>query len=350
MKRLLITGGAGFIGSHLLRYFLTHTHYEIANVDCLTYSGNLSSLADCTPNPRYRFYPYSICDTTAMQQVFSEFQPDAVIHLAAESHVDRSIHEATPFIQTNVVGTAVLLDVAKHYWQHLPPTPQALFRFLHVSTDEVYGDLTKNAPRFTEHTPYAPSSPYAASKASADHLVRAWHRTYGLPTLISNCSNNYGPYQYPEKLIPLIILNILKKQPLPIYGDGLQIRDWLHVEDHARALHCILEQGRIGQSYNIGASTEKTNLDLVHFICQLLDEMHPWQTSQGHQSYQQLIHFISDRPGHDLRYAIDATKLKTELGWEPQIDFATGLRKTIQWYIHHPDWWQPLLRQAAHND
>lgn len=344
--RILITGGAGFIGSALIRYLLQHSDYVLANVDCLSYAGNLQSLESVTPHPRYIFYQHDITDAVAMESVLTEFQPDALMHLAAESHVDRSISGAAPFIQTNIVGTYVLLESARQYWLQLPLAKQRTFRFHHVSTDEVYGDLgpNHNQDLFTEQTPYAPSSPYSASKASADHLVRAWHRTYGLPILISNCANNYGPYQHPEKLIPKMILNALAHQPLPIYGDGQQIRDWLYVDDHVRALRCVLEHGQVGHTYHIGANEEHTNMDIVTQLCQLLDELQPWQstTDAASSSYQDLIQFVDDRPGHDVRYAIDATKIKNELGWRPIESFSSGLRQTVKWYLAHSDWGQSL--------
>lgn len=348
--RILITGGAGFIGSALIRHLIAHSTHTIANVDVMTYAGNLQSLASVSDSPRYQFFQYDISDAPAMQHCLQQFQPDAIMHLAAESHVDRSITGAAAFIQTNIVGTAVLLEAARAYWQQLPASKQAQFRFHHISTDEVYGDLGHSTDLFTEQTPYAPSSPYSASKASADHLVRAWHRTYGLPVLISNCSNNYGPYHYPEKLIPHVIIQALLHRPLPIYGDGLQIRDWLYVEDHARALQCVLEQGRVGETYNIGGHNEKTNLYVVEQLCVLLDELHPWgkahpaiTSNAAERSYQSLIQFVADRPGHDIRYAVDASKIERELGWRPQESFESGLRQTVQWYLARPDWWQPLL-------
>lgn len=341
--RLLITGGAGFIGSALIRNLIQHTHYTLANVDKLTYAGQLSSLASIRTHPRYHFYQNDICDALAMAAIFAEFRPDAVLHLAAESHVDRSISGAAPFIQTNILGTYTLLEAARHYWLTLPSAHQNRFRFYHVSTDEVYGDLGHTPALFTESTPYAPSSPYSASKASSDHLVRAWHRTYGLPILISHCSNNYGPYHHPEKLIPRLILNALHHRPLPIYGDGLQVRDWLYVDDHVRALRLVLENGTVGATYLIGGHNEQTNLEVVHQLCALLDVLHPWVTSGQTRSYADLIHFVADRPGHDQRYAIDASKIQQELGWQPTESFTSGLRKTVQWYLQHPQWWQPLF-------
>lgn len=336
-KRILITGGAGFIGSALIRHLIQNSPHQIANIDKLTYAGNLHSLELVAASERYQFYQHDICDAEAMAAIFTSFQPDAIMHLAAESHVDRSIQGAAPFIQSNIVGTYVLLEAAKNYWEQLPKSKQNTFRFHHVSTDEVYGDLGFGEALFTENTPYAPSSPYSASKASADHLVRAWHRTYGLPVLLTNCSNNYGPYHYPEKLIPHVILNALHHQPLPVYGDGQQIRDWLYVDDHARALQCVLETGCVGETYNIGGHNEKTNIYVVEQICALLDELQP-----AAESYTKRISFVPDRPGHDVRYAIDASKIEQELGWTPIESFESGLRKTVEWYLQHRDWWQPL--------
>ncbi len=343
-KTFLITGGAGFIGSALVHELLVHTEHRVVNVDKLTYAGNLASLESVAHHPRYAFEQADICDAPAMQRLFAEHRPDVVMHLAAESHVDRSIEGPAAFIQTNIVGTSVLLEAARGYWtplQESAPEKAAGFRFHHVSTDEVYGDLAEaevsSSALFTEDTPYAPSSPYSASKAGSDHLVRAWQRTYGLPTLISNCSNNYGPRQFPEKLIPLMILNTLAGKPLPVYGDGGQVRDWLHVEDHARALVRVATKGRVGETYNIGGHNEKTNLDVVEAICDLLQELAP---SSPITHYRELISFVKDRPGHDRRYAIDAGKVERELGWVPQETFETGLRKTVLWYLENRDWWQ----------
>lgn len=333
-----ITGGAGFIGSAVVRELIANTQHHVVNVDKLTYAGNLESLSSVEHNERYTFVQADICDAAAMQRLFQQHQPDVVMHLAAESHVDRSIDGPAAFIQTNVVGTSVLLEAARAYWKSLQtsaPDKAAGFRFHHISTDEVYGDLEGPEGLFTEQTPYAPSSPYSASKASSDHLVRAWQRTYGLPTLITNCSNNYGPYHFPEKLIPLMILNALAGKPLPVYGNGQQIRDWLFVEDHARALVQVATQGAIGETYNIGGHNEKTNLEVVHTLCDLLQELVPQEAS-----YRDLITFVQDRPGHDLRYAIDASKIERELGWVPQETFETGLRKTVQWYLANESWWQ----------
>jgi dTDP-glucose 4,6-dehydratase len=334
--RLIVTGGAGFIGSAVIRYLLTTTDTVIMNVDKLTYAGNLDSLSAVANNSHYHFAQFDIIDAAALQQLFLEFQPDAVMHLAAESHVDRSIDGPAEFIQTNIVGTYTLLEVTRRYWQSLDSQAQQQFRFHHVSTDEVYGSLGKIG-LFTETTAYQPNSPYSASKAASDHLVRAWYHTYHLPVITSNCSNNYGPYQFPEKLIPLIILNALEGKPLPVYGQGENIRDWLYVDDHARALYLVLTQGQIGETYNIGGYNEKTNLEVVHQLCQILDDKLPHSLYRPHQ---QLITFVTDRPGHDLRYAIDADKIKHTLGWQPQETFATGLDKTVQWYLDNRDWWQ----------
>lgn len=331
--KLLITGGAGFIGSAVIRHIIRETSDSVVNVDKLTYAGNLESLAEVSSDPRYAFECVDICDRDALERVFREHQPDAIMHLAAESHVDRSIDGPAAFVQTNIVGTYTLLEVARAYWQALDEARRARFRLHHVSTDEVYGDLEGEEGLFTEQTPYAPSSPYSASKASADHLVRAWRRTYGMPTLITNCSNNYGPYHFPEKLIPLVILNALEGKPLPVYGRGEQIRDWLYVEDHARALHRVITQGHIGETYNIGGHNEKRNLDVVEAICGLLQELVPRETP-----YRDLITFVADRPGHDLRYAIDARKIDRELDWRPAESFESGLRKTVLWYLANAEW------------
>ncbi|MWJ28484.1 dTDP-glucose 4,6-dehydratase [Halomonas sp. ZH2S] len=339
--KLLITGGAGFIGSAVIRHIIAHTADSVVNVDKLTYAGNLESLDEIEGSERYAFEQVDICDQAELERVFAEHQPDAVMHLAAESHVDRSIDGPAEFIQTNIVGTYTLLEVARAYWQGLDVGRRDTFRFHHISTDEVYGDLphpadVSNAREqlFVETTAYAPSSPYSASKASSDHLVRAWQRTYGLPTLITNCSNNYGPYHFPEKLIPLVILNALEGKTLPVYGQGEQIRDWLHVEDHARALYKVVTEGRVGETYNIGGHNEKQNIDVVHAICSLLDEMVPSHLVPR----SSLITYVADRPGHDLRYAIDASKIERELGWTPQETFESGLRKTVQWYLCNLDW------------
>lgn len=370
--KLLITGGAGFIGSAVIRHIIQHSQDSVVNVDKLTYAGNLESLSTVSANPRYRFEQVDICDRAALDRVFAEHQPDAVMHLAAESHVDRSIDGPAEFIQTNIVGTYQLLEAARAYWNSLDNQRKQAFRFHHISTDEVYGDLPhpndehpaglasvqhigpkadrqgqQGLPLFTEATAYAPSSPYSASKASSDHLVRAWQRTYGLPTIITNCSNNYGPYHFPEKLIPLVILNALEGKPLPIYGTGDQIRDWLYVEDHASALYTVVRQGQIGETYNIGGHNEKQNIEVVRTICSLLDELAP--PTERHltaadgsplSSYASLLSHVADRPGHDRRYAIDASKIQNELGWVPAETFESGLRKTVQWYLDNQAWCQ----------
>ena len=340
--KLLVTGGAGFIGSAVVRHIVAETEYSVVNVDKLTYAGNLDSLGDCADSKRYFFEQVDICDSASLACVFEKHQPDAVMHLAAESHVDRSIDGASDFIQTNIVGTFSLLEVARHYWTRLNDARKANFRFHHISTDEVYGDLSADAGLFTEQSSYEPSSPYAASKASSDHLVRAWHRTYGLPVLLTNCSNNYGPYHFPEKLIPLMILNALEGKPLPVYGNGQQIRDWLYVEDHARALLIVATKGKIGETYNIGDCNEKANIDVVKGICALLEEFCP-QKPEGVAHYADLITFVKDRPGHDLRYAIDASKIEREMGWKPQESFESGLRKTVAWFLENKTWWQRVL-------
>ena len=333
--RILVTGGAGFIGSAVIRHIIENTHHHVLNVDKLTYAGNLESLRSIEKSERYKFSQTDICDQVVLERIFHEFQPDSVMHLAAESHVDRSIDGPAAFIQTNIVGTYSLLEAARKYWLSLTLTAKEAFRFHHISTDEVYGDLEGTTDLFTETTPYAPSSPYSASKASSDHLVRAWQRTYGLPTIVTNCSNNYGPYHFPEKLIPLVILNALDMKPLPIYGKGDQIRDWLFVEDHARALYQVVTEGVVGETYNIGGHNEKQNIEVVKTICKILDELKPESTGQ---KYETLITFVKDRPGHDLRYAIDAAKIEKELGWTPQETFETGIRKTVEWYLNNLDW------------
>ena len=332
MKKILITGGAGFIGSAVVRQFINETEHAVVNVDKLTYAGNLQSLASISENPRYRFEQVDICDAAEVARVFREHQPDAVMHLAAESHVDRSISGPADFIETNIVGTYTLLEAARSYWNGLEGERKAGFRFHHISTDEVYGSLGETG-FFTEETAYEPNSPYSASKASSDHLVRAWHHTYGLPVVTTNCSNNYGPFHFPEKLIPLMILNAVNGKALPIYGKGDNIRDWLYVDDHARALRLVLEQGRLGETYNIGGWNEKTNLEVVDAICAILDELHP----QG-APHARLKTYVQDRLGHDKRYAIDAGKIERELGWKPQETFETGLLKTVEWYLANTGW------------
>jgi dTDP-glucose 4,6-dehydratase len=334
--RVIVTGGAGFIGSALVRYLVLEKGHDVLNIDALTYAGYLPSLAAVEGKRNYHFLQANICDRQAIQDAISSFQPDRVMHLAAESHVDRSITGAADFVQTNVVGTFTLLDAARDYWSSLGEARRQNFRFLHVSTDEVYGSLGEEG-LFTESTPYDPSSPYSASKASSDHLAKAWHRTYGLPVVVSNCSNNYGPYHFPEKLIPLTILNALAGEFLPVYGKGENIRDWLYVEDHARALDLIAERGRPGETYNVGGRNERRNLDVVRAICTALDELAP-----ANRPRAELITFVTDRPGHDARYAIDATKLETELGWKAQENFDSGIQKTVQWYLNNEWWWQPL--------
>ncbi|MFC1136925.1 dTDP-glucose 4,6-dehydratase [Pasteurella multocida] len=339
--RILITGGAGFIGSAVVRHILNSTQDSVINIDKLTYAGNLESLKLVEHNERYTFEQVDICDKAELMRVFTQYQPDAIMHLAAESHVDRSINGPSAFIETNIIGTYNLLEVAREYWQSLNKEKQSTFRFHHISTDEVYGDLESTDKLFTETTPYSPSSPYSASKASSDHLVRAWLRTYGLPTIVTNCSNNYGPYHFPEKLIPLIILNAIEGKKLPVYGNGLQIRDWLYVEDHARALYTVLSKGKIGETYNIGGHNEKTNIEVVRTICSLLEELAP-NKPDNVQKYSELITYITDRPGHDLRYAIDATKIQKELGWKPLETFESGIRKTVAWYIENDWWWKSI--------
>ncbi|AUL94340.1 dTDP-glucose 4,6-dehydratase [Vibrio vulnificus] len=340
--KILVTGGAGFIGSAVVRHIIENTSDSVINVDCLTYAGNLESLASIDANERYAFEQVNICDRMELDRVFSVHKPDAVMHLAAESHVDRSITGPAAFIETNIVGTYTLLEATRSYWNTLTTERQLAFRFHHISTDEVYGDLEGTNELFTEDTPYAPSSPYSASKASSDHLVRAWQRTYGLPTIVTNCSNNYGPYHFPEKLIPLMILNALEGKALPVYGDGMQIRDWLFVEDHARALYKVVTEGKIGETYNIGGHNEKANIEVVKTICSLLEELVP-NKPQGVVQYQDLITYVKDRPGHDVRYAIDANKIELELGWKPQETFESGIRKTVEWYLNNEEWWSRVL-------
>ncbi|WP_335924846.1 dTDP-glucose 4,6-dehydratase [Shewanella indica] len=351
--KILVTGGAGFIGSAVVRHIINNTQDSVINLDKLTYAGNLESLVSVAASERYAFEQVDICDRAELDRVFSLHQPDAVMHLAAESHVDRSITGPADFIQTNIVGTYTLLEAARQYWTLLDAERKIAFRFHHISTDEVYGDLphpgeqegqvvNQKLPLFTEATPYSPSSPYSASKASSDHLVRAWLRTYGLPTIVTNCSNNYGPFHFPEKLIPLVILNALEGKPLPIYGKGDQIRDWLYVEDHARALYKVVTEGVVGETYNIGGHNEKANIEVVKTICSLLEEMVP-NKPQGVVQYQNLITYVKDRPGHDVRYAIDASKIERELGWKPQETFESGIRKTVEWYLNNQEWWSRVL-------
>lgn len=342
--KFLVTGGAGFIGSAVVRNLVNNRKYKVVNVDCLTYAGNLSSLASVAGSALYTFCKLNVLDRPQLQRVFAEHQPDVVLHLAAESHVDRSIDGPDRFLQTNVMGTFTLLQVAREYWQSMPEERRPDFRFHHVSTDEVFGDLSKDAPPFSETTSYAPSSPYSASKAASDHLVSAWHKTYGLPIVITNCSNNYGPYHFPEKLIPHIILNALHGKPLPVYGNGEQIRDWLYVEDHAEALCCVAESGRLGEVYNIGGWNERKNIDVVKAICRLLGELAPARHGGGVNCYEDLISFVPDRPGHDRRYAIDARKIHDHLGWKPSETFESGLRKTVIWYLENEEWWRPILK------
>lgn len=336
-RTILVTGGAGFIGSAVVRFLIKQTDNKVINLDKLTYAGNLESLVSVAKSPRYQFVQQDIVNTKAIRAILTEFTPDAVMHLAAESHVDRSISGPADFIQTNVVGTCSLLEAVRSYWQSLSSVKAKAFRFHHVSTDEVYGDLSNRDEYFTEQSPYAPGSPYSASKASSDHLVRAWHRTYGLPVVMSNCSNNYGPCHFPEKLIPLMLFNALEGKPLPVYGNGEQIRDWLYVEDHAKALYTVLQKGRTGETYNIGGHNEKKNIDVVYTLCDLLEELAP-EKPEGVEHFKDLITFVEDRPGHDQRYAIDATKIRADLGWVPEETFETGLRKTVQWYLDNPAW------------
>ncbi len=338
--RIIVTGGAGFIGSALVRLLIRETDAEVAVLDKLTYAGNLDSLREAAGSPRFHFFEHDICDRDAVTSLLHQFQPNAIMHLAAESHVDRSIDAPLEFVNTNVMGTATLLQGALGYWQNLPPEQQALFRFQHISTDEVFGSLGPKG-LFHEKTPYDPKSPYSASKAASDHLVRAWGHTFGLPVLISNCSNNYGPYHFPEKLIPLIILNALDGAKLPVYGTGANVRDWLFVDDHARALLAIREKGAPGETYNVGGNNERTNLQVVREICAILDQLKP----RADGPYSDLITFVADRPGHDLRYAINAQKLSRELGWKPRETFTTGIRQTVQWYIDNEWWWRPIREQ-----
>jgi len=339
--RVLVTGGAGFIGSALVRHLVLEKGYEVLNVDSLTYAGNPDSLRAVDGRENYRFLKADIRDLSAMERAVRDFQPARIMHLAAESHVDRSITGAADFVETNVIGTFTLLEAARAFWSKLPDQQKGDFRFLHVSTDEVYGSLGEDG-LFSEETPYDPSSPYSASKASSDHLVKAWNRTYGLPVLVSNCSNNYGPYHYPEKLIPLVILNALAGERLPVYGKGENVRDWLYVEDHARALDLIAERGRVGQTYNVGGRNERRNIDVVRRICEVLDQISP-----ANRPREELIEFVTDRPGHDARYAIDASKLETELGWRARESFDTGIERTVAWYLENEWWWQPLRERYS---
>jgi len=342
--KFLVTGGAGFIGSAVIRHIINNTQDDVINVDKLTYAGNLESLSSVSESDHYSFEQVDVCNRGELDRVFTQYQPDVIMHLAAESHVDRSIDGPANFIETNIVGTYTLLETARQYWHSLDEERKSSFRVHHISTDEVYGDLGGPKDLFTEQSPYAPNSPYSASKASSDHLVRAWFRTYGLPTVITNCSNNYGPYHFPEKLIPLMILNALEGKPLPVYGDGQQIRDWLYVEDHARALYLVATKGSIGETYNIGGHNEMANIDVVKIICSLLEELAPPAPrhscgSRNLVSYHDLITFVKDRPGHDLRYAIDANKIEQELGWKPEETFDSGIRKTVEWYLNNKEWW-----------
>ncbi len=345
---ILITGGAGFIGSAVVRHIIKNTTETIVNIDSLTYAGNVESIAPFSDSERYHFVQADICDAQAMLEALTKFQPTAIMHLAAESHVDRSIDGPGDFMQTNIMGTFTLLEAARSYWTTLSEIKKSAFRFHHISTDEVYGDLEGTNDLFTEETSYEPSSPYSASKASSDHLVRAWYRTYGLPVIVTNCSNNYGPYHFPEKLIPHIILNALDAKSLPVYGDGSQIRDWLYVEDHARALYKVVTEGEVGETYNIGGHNEKKNIEVVETLCNILDELKPISKnpaflSSDLTSYKELITFVKDRPGHDVRYAIDASKIKNKLGWVPEESFETGIRKTVEWYLDNENWWKRVL-------
>jgi len=343
--KIFITGGAGFIGSSVIRHILTETNHSIVNIDSLTYAGNLESLSTINESYKYIFEKVDICNQKGIDELFKKHKPNKLMHLAAESHVDRSIDDPSNFINTNINGTFSMLNAAKKYYEDLNNHEKEIFLFHHISTDEVYGDLASKDSLFTENTPYAPSSPYSASKAASDHLVRAWGRTYGLPVIITNCSNNYGPYHFPEKLIPHTILNALHGKPLPIYGDGQQVRDWLYVEDHAKALTKVVTEGEAGETYNIGGYNEKTNLDVVNMICELLEELTP-EKPLGVINYKDLITFVNDRPGHDVRYAIDASKIKQELGWMPEETFETGLRKTVEWYLNNRNWWERVLSGA----
>jgi dTDP-glucose 4,6-dehydratase len=335
---ILVTGGAGFIGSNLVRHLLVASNHRVVTVDSLTYAGNLSSLAGCLDDPRHTFVKADIRDGGALREIFAAYRPDGVMHLAAESHVDRSIDGPGDFIETNILGTYQLLQAALGHYRSLDGADRGRFRFLHVSTDEVYGSLALGDPAFSETTPYSPHSPYSASKAASDHLARAWHDTYGLPVMVTNCSNNYGPYQFPEKLIPVVILKCLRGEAIPVYGKGENIRDWLYVEDHCTALRAVIERGTPGETYNIGGNNERTNLDLVRLLCSILDEFHP-----GPRPYAELITFVTDRPGHDLRYAINSAKISAELGWQPAENPESGFRKTVRWYLDNTQWWQDIL-------
>ncbi len=340
--KIVVTGGAGFIGSAVIRHIIKNTNNIVTNIDKLTYAGNLDNLASVSSSTRYSFLHEDICDLNAMKKLFFKFQPDAILHLAAESHVDKSIIGPSDFIKSNIIGTYTLLETARSYFEELPLQEKINFRFHHISTDEVYGDLGGSEGLFLEDTPYSPSSPYSASKASSDHLVRAWNRTYGLPTVITNCSNNYGPYHFPEKLIPLAILNALQGSHIPIYGDGSQVRDWLFVDDHACALYEVLTKGEIGETYNIGGNSQHTNIDVVKKICKILEKLAP-QKPEGIKNYSDLIRFVNDRPGHDSRYAIDTSKIEKELGWRPKETFETGIEKTVRWYLDNNDWYSRIL-------
>jgi dTDP-glucose 4,6-dehydratase len=339
LRRIIVTGGAGFIGSAVVRHLIRETEHSVINVDKLTYAGNLDTVAEVEESPRYRFEHVDICDSREVRRLYMEYRPDMVMHLAAETHVDRSIDGPEVFIQTNVVGTYTLLEEARLYWAELSPDAKSAFRFHHISTDEVYGSLEDEGV-FSELTPYHPNSPYSASKAAADHLARAWHHTYGLPVLVTNCSNNYGPFHFPEKLIPLVIIKAMRGEPLPVYGTGDNVRDWLFVDDHARALTLVVERGRLGETYNIGARCERTNLEVVGAVCDILDDLLP---DSVHRPHRNLITFVPDRPGHDKRYAIDPAKLERELQWRPQETFESGLRKTVRWYLDHRVWWEAIL-------
>lgn len=344
-QKILVTGGAGFIGSAVVRHIVKNTNASVLNLDKLTYAGNLESLTEVSDCDRYSFEKVDICDRPEVERVFEYFAPDAVMHLAAESHVDRSIDGPAAFIETNILGTYTMLEVARSYFGGLEKISKAGFRFHHISTDEVFGDLAESGGLFTEETPYAPSSPYSASKASSDHLVRAWERTYGLPVLVTNCSNNYGPYHFPEKLIPLMILNALEGKSLPVYGEGNQVRDWLYVEDHARALYKVVTEGKVGETYNIGGHNEKRNIEVVQTICGILEELAPEKPS-GVGQYRDLITHVTDRPGHDLRYAIDAGKIQRELGWQPEESFESGIHKTVRWYLDNLEWCERLQKKG----